>query len=74
MLLYSQTSNNSLQALEMQGNFHPHLQQKWVVREYYSHGLEYYLSPYSPYKVNIFMGGFNGSICPIVGINHKEII
>ena len=43
---YSQRSNNSLQAMEMHGNFHPHLQQKGVVREYYSHGLEYYLYSY----------------------------
>ena len=57
MLLYSQRSNNSLEAMEMHGNFHPHLQQKWVLREYCSHGLEYYLSPYSIYKVNIFIGG-----------------
>ena len=32
--------------MEMHGNFDPHLQQKWVVREYYSHGLEYYLYSY----------------------------
>ena len=56
MHIYSQRSNNSLQVMEMHGNFHPHLEQKWVVREYYSHGLEYYLSPYSAYKVNIFIG------------------
>ena len=57
MLLYSQRLNNSLQAMEMHGNFHPPLQQKWVVREYYSHVLEYYLSPYSACKVNIFIEG-----------------
>ena len=39
--------------MEIHGNFHPHFQQKWVVRKYHSCGLEYYLSPY---KVNIFMG------------------
>ena len=56
MLLYSQRSNNSLQAMEMHGNFQPHLLQKQVMREYFLHGLEYYLSPYSAYKVNIFIG------------------
>ena len=25
-----------------------------------------------PYKVNTFIGGLNGSICPIFGIKHKE--
>ena len=42
--------------MEMHGKFHPHLLWEWVVREYSSCGLEYYLSPYSSYKVNIFMG------------------
>ena len=67
MLLYSQRSNNSPQAMEMHGNFHPHLQWKWVVREYYSHGLEYCLSPYSAYKVNIFIGGYMGHFALYLG-------
>ena len=46
MHIYSQRSNISLQAMELHGHFHPHLQQKCVVREYYSHGLEYYLYSY----------------------------
>ena len=46
MPLYSPRSNNSLQAMEMHGNVHPHSQQKWVVREYNSYGLEYYLCSY----------------------------
>ena len=57
MHIYSQRSINSLQTMEMEGNFHPHLQQRWVVREYNSYDLECYLSIYSVYKVNIFMGG-----------------
>ena len=65
MHIYSQRSNNSLQAMEIHGIFHPHLQQMWVGRECYSHCSEYYLSPY---KVNILMG-LDGSICPIFGIN-----
>ena len=32
--------------MEMYGNFYPHLEQKWVVREYYFHSLEYYLYSY----------------------------
>ena len=32
--------------MEIHGNFHPHLQQKCVVKEYYSHDLEYYLFLY----------------------------
>ena len=39
--------------MEIHGHFHPHFQQKWVVREYHSCAFEYYLSPY---KVNIFKG------------------
>ena len=54
MHIYSQRLNNSLQAMEMHENFYPHLQHKWVVREYNSCGLEYHLCSY---KVNIFIGG-----------------
>ena len=50
MHIYSPRSNTSLQAMEMRENFHPHFQKQWVVREYNSCGLEYYL--YS-YKVSI---------------------
>ena len=50
MHIYSPRSNNSLQAMEMHQNFHPHLQKKWVVRKYNSCGSEYYLCSY---KVNI---------------------
>ena len=60
MHIYSQRSIDSLQAMEMKGNFHPHLQKKWVVREYNFCDLEYYLSPYSVYKVNIFIEGLMG--------------
>ena len=28
------------------GNFQPHSQQKWLAREYNSHGLDYFLCPY----------------------------
>ena len=42
--------------MEMHGIFHPHLQEKWVVREYNSCGLDYNLSPFGSYEVNIFMG------------------
>ena len=42
MHIYSPRSNNSLQNMEMHGNFQPHFQQKWVVTEYNSCGLEYY--------------------------------
>ena len=37
---------NSSQAMELHGNFQPHLQQKWLVREYIFCGLEYFLGPY----------------------------
>ena len=37
---------NSLQAMESNGIFQPHLQQKGLVREYNSCGLEYFLGPY----------------------------
>ena len=43
MHIYSLKSIITLQAMEMHGNFHPHLQQEWVVREYNSHGMEYFL-------------------------------
>ena len=46
MHIYSQRSNNSLQAMEMHGNFYPHFQWMWVVREYNSCGLQYYLYSY----------------------------
>ena len=45
MHIYSLRSINSLKAMEMHGNFHPHSPQGWVVREYNSHGLEYFLGP-----------------------------
>ena len=45
MPIYSLRSINSLQAMEMHGIFIPHLPQEWVVREYNSHGLEYFLGP-----------------------------
>ena len=50
MHIYSQRSNHSLQTMEMHWIFHPHFQQKWVVREYNSCGLKYY---FCSYKVNI---------------------
>ena len=71
MHIYSLRSINSLQANEMHRNFHPHLLQKLVVREYNSHGLEYFLVPN---KVNkYFQGGLNRSTCPIIGINCREV-
>ena len=53
MHIYSQRSNNSLQAMEIHGNFHPCFQWKWVVMEYKSCGLEYYLCSC---KVSISLG------------------
>ena len=55
--------------MELHGNFQPHLQQKWLVREYNSCGLEYILGPY---KWTV-PRGLNGSMCPIIGINCKEV-
>ena len=46
MHVYSPRIKISLQAMESNGNFQPHLQQKWLEREYNSHGLEYFLGPY----------------------------
>ena len=45
MHTYSLRSINSLQAMEMHVNFHLQSPQEWVVREYNSHGLEYFLGP-----------------------------
>ena len=69
MLIYSQRIQNSLKPLEIHGNFHPHFQQKWLVREYYSCGLEYYCVHISEH----FHGGLNGLICPIFGIKCKDL-
>ena len=55
--------------MESHGNLQPHLQQKWLVREYNSCGLENFLGPY---KWAIHRG-LNGSMCPIIGINLKEV-
>ena len=63
MHIYLQRSNNSLQAMEMYGNFYPHLEQKWVVKEYYFHSLEYYL--YS-YKGSIPLGGAKWVTLPYI--------
>ena len=71
MHIHSQRSNNSLQTMEVNGNFQPHFLQKWVVGEYHSCGLEDYLSPY---KVNIFIGGLSRSICPVFGIKCTEVM
>ena len=46
MYIYSPRIKISLQAMELQGNFQPHLQQKWLMREYNSCGFEYFLGPY----------------------------
>ena len=46
MHIYSPRTKFNLQAMEPHGNFQPHLQQKWLVREYNSCGLEYFLDPY----------------------------
>ena len=43
--IFSKTTN-SLQTMGMDGNFHPPSLQKWVVREYNSHGMEYFLGPH----------------------------
>ena len=45
MHIYSLRSINNLQAMEMHENFHLNLPQKWMMREYSSHGLEYFLGP-----------------------------
>ena len=47
--IFSKTTN-SLQTMEMHGNFHPPSPQKWLVREYNSHGLEYFLGPNEVHK------------------------
>ena len=42
---FSLRSIDSLQAMEMHENFYPHSLQEWMVREYNSHRLEYFLGP-----------------------------
>ena len=46
MHIYSLSIKYGLQAMESKGIFQPHLQQKGLVREYNSCGLEYFLGPY----------------------------
>ena len=43
---YSPRIKISLQAMESHGNFQTTLTAKWLVREYNSCGLEYFLGPY----------------------------
>ena len=56
MQIFSKTTNN-LQTMRTDGNFHPPSLQKCVVREYYSHGLEYSLGPYVVNKRVFSQGG-----------------
>ena len=69
MHIYSPRIKISLQAIESHGNFQPHIQQKWLLREYNSCDLEYFLGPYK----QAIHRGLNGSMCPINGINCKEV-
>ena len=69
MHIYSPRIKINLQVMESHGNFQPHLQQKWLVREFNSCGLEYFWAHISEQ----FMGGLNRSMCHINGINCKEV-
>ena len=62
MHIYSLRSINSLQAMEMNRKFHPHSLQEWVVREYNSHGLEYFWGPNKVNKWVFSNGGLNRSV------------
>ena len=44
--LLSKPSNYNSPSPVLSGNFQPHSPQKWLAREYNSHGLEYFLGPY----------------------------
>ena len=54
--IFSKTTN-SHQAMGMDGNFHPPSLPKWVAREYFSHGLEYFWGPYVVNKWVFSQGG-----------------
>ena len=59
--------------MESHGIFQPHLQQKGLVREYNSCGLEYFLGLNEVNKRVFAKGGLNKSMWLIIGLNCKGV-